>query len=63
MKDFLKRNWIWLANLVLIIIVIAKLSSSTDPITLLFVFVGTYIISFLTSMKLFKGKDGEGIGF
>jgi Mg2+/citrate symporter len=63
MKEFVRKNWVWLSNLILIISVIGLLSTTSDPITVLFVFVGTYVISFLTSMKLFKREDNEGIGF
>jgi hypothetical protein len=59
MKKFLVEHWIWWSNLLLIIIVIARLSVSTDYVTLLFVFIGTYVISFLTSMKLFKVKNKD----
>jgi len=63
MKKFLVEHWIWWVNLLLIIIVIIRLSVSTDYVTLLFVFIGTYVISFLTSMKLFKNKDNVDGGY
>lgn len=63
MTEFVKKYWVLLLNILILFVVIGRLSVTTEPVTILFVYIGTYIVSFLTALKLAKRKDEKDIAF
>lgn len=56
MKEFVKKNWLWLLNILLIISVLIQMANG-NSIMILFTFIASYLVGFFTSKKLFGNKD------